>query len=161
MRFWFCLFSFFFCALPIRAFDLASRVQEITLANGMKWIVVRRPGVPVFSGKIVVRAGGLNETPGKTGLAHMFEHMAFKGSPDITKDEIWSSLVRNGAKEDDLNAYTSKYITVYQASLPAVKFELWAYITSEMIFRPIFFEFYKERDVVMEERRMRVDNSPE
>src|SRR3989338_9407877 len=88
MRFWFCLFSFFFCALPIRAFDLASRVQEITLANGMKWIVVRRPGVPVFSGKIVGRAGGLNETPGKTGLAHMFEHMAFKGSPDITKDEI-------------------------------------------------------------------------
>lgn len=53
----------------------------------MKWLIVRRTGAPVFFGAVILRVGGLNETPGKTGLAHMFEHMAFKGSTRLgTKD---------------------------------------------------------------------------
>lgn len=74
-------------------FDLEGRVQEFSLENGMRWLVVERPGAPVFSGAVMVRVGGLDESPGKTGIAHMFEHMAFKGSKrlgtaDFEKEDV-------------------------------------------------------------------------
>lgn len=56
-------------------------VQQLTLANGMVWLVVEQHDAPVFTGYVRVRAGGLDEEQGATGLAHLFEHLAFKGSP--------------------------------------------------------------------------------
>ncbi len=76
-------------ALPLTAgaFDLEKKVVEYKLANGMRWLLVVRRNAPVFSGVVMIRVGGTDETPGKTGLAHMFEHMAFKGSSRLgTKD---------------------------------------------------------------------------
>ncbi|MDO8526236.1 MAG: pitrilysin family protein [Deltaproteobacteria bacterium] len=179
----------------------------------MTWIIVNRPQVPVFSGIVMVRAGGVDEPVGKTGLAHMFEHMAFKGSktigtknytkevpilkkiavegqklveeqkkekPDaakiaeirqniqklteeehqyMVKNEVWQTLSQKGA--EDLNAFTTKDVTAYHASMLATQFPLWARITSEIILDPVLREFYQERDVVMEERRMRYDNNPQ
>ena len=60
---------------------LEDRVKEIRLANGMIWLVVERPEAPIFTGMVRVRVGGADESPGATGLAHLFEHMAFKGTP--------------------------------------------------------------------------------
>lgn len=152
----FCLFV----SRPTLAFDdLDRQVKTIHLSNGMRWLVIYRPRLPVFSGIVVVRVGGADEEEGKTGLAHMFEHMAFKGSKDIHPEEVWESLTRHGAV--DLNAFTSKDMTAYHASMPKNQFPLWAYVTSEMIFQPVMREFYAERDVVMEERRLRYDNSPQ
>lgn len=69
--------------------SLESSVHELTLANGMTWLVVERHDAPVFTGFVRVRVGGADERPGQTGLAHLFEHMAFKGTPVLgTKD--WS-----------------------------------------------------------------------
>lgn len=153
------------CLLPWRllAFDeLSKQVQTITLRNGMRWLLLYRPQLPVFSGIVLARVGGADEVEGKTGLAHMFEHMAFKGSKDIgaaIQNEVSEILTRKGAV--DLNAFTSKDVTGYHASMPKNQFPLWAYITSEMIFQPALREFYQERDVVMEERRLRYDNSPQ
>ncbi len=195
------------------SFDLKAQVTEFKLKNGMKWLIVTRKQAPVFSGIIMVRVGGADEEMGKTGLAHMFEHMAFKGSSRIgthdwskekpvldeiekigtrltalrtsksadkkemanllnkmkalkrqamsyqIKNEVWEILMRNGAKE--LNAYTSKDITAYHASMPAECLELWARVTAEMIFDPAFRDFYTERSVVEEERRTGVENDPE
>lgn len=195
------------------AYDLAAQVQQFRLRNGMPWLVVKRPQAPVFSGVVMVRVGGVDEAPGKTGLAHMFEHMAFKGSsrigtrdwakeapilkeieaagaeltglqqaskPDakriaelkeqlagLTKEaeafqvrnEVWELLMRNGAHE--INAYTSKDLTAYYASMPASRLELWAQVTSDMIFDPAYRDFYTERSVVTEERRTSLENSPE
>jgi predicted Zn-dependent peptidase len=195
------------------AFDLGQHVEEFTLSNGMKWLIVKREGAPVFSGVVMVRVGGADEQKGKTGLAHMFEHMAFKGSSKLgTKDwekeqplldeiealgekltaleakpsrhekeiarlrknleersaqasryqlrnEVWEILMRNGA--NNVNAYTSKDLTTYHASMPTSKLGLWAAVTAEMIFEPAFREFYTERSVVSEERRTSVENSPE
>ncbi len=62
------------------AFRLEDRVVEYTLDNGMKFLLVRREGAPVFSANITFRVGGVDEVPGITGLAHLFEHMAFKGT---------------------------------------------------------------------------------
>jgi predicted Zn-dependent peptidase len=65
------------------AAPLEERVKELRLANGMTWLVVERPEAPLFTGYVRVRVGGADETPGSTGLAHLFEHMAFKGTPKL------------------------------------------------------------------------------
>lgn len=65
------------------AVALLSQVKEFRLENGMQWLLVQRDGAPVFTGMISVKVGGLEEPPGKAGLAHMFEHMAFKGNAEI------------------------------------------------------------------------------
>lgn len=195
------------------SYDLAKNVTEFRLPNGMKWLLVRRTQAPVFSGVVMLKVGGADEVEGKTGLAHMFEHMAFKGTGNIgtrsykeekpildeiektgeelaaeqkkqkpdpnliqelgkkmaalqkradayqIKNEIWEVMSRNGAA--DLNAFTSKDVTSYHSSLPINRLGLWAKVTSEMIFNPVYREFYTERSVVAEERRSGVDNNPD
>src|SRR3989338_7493708 len=82
-----CLMLAFLVPRGAFSYDLAKKVKMFTLKNGMRWIVVQRKQMPVVSGVIMVRTGGADEEKGKTGIAHMFEHMAFKGSRNIgTKD---------------------------------------------------------------------------
>ncbi|MCB0358467.1 MAG: insulinase family protein, partial [Bdellovibrionales bacterium] len=162
-----------------------------------------RPMTPVFAGQVWVRVGGVDETPGKTGLSHMLEHMAFKGTETIgTKDyrreqelltrldqlvqdepagsvifqsqevqdirselrSLWDTgeftRLFQGQGASDLNAGTSKDYTVYTVSLPKPAFEFWAYMESERVLHPVFREFYAERDVVIEERRLRTEDDP-
>jgi predicted Zn-dependent peptidase len=201
---------------PVAAQDLASFEKRVTvkvLDNGLTLIVCERPEAPVFSFFTHVDVGGDREVPGITGLAHMFEHMAFKGTDKIgTKDyaaekgalekveaayaaydaerrklvgrddqkvaeleKAWKDaieaadayVVKNEFGEIiereggvGLNAFTSNDETGYFFSLPANRLELWAYLESERFLKPVLREFYKERDVVTEERRMRVDSSP-
>lgn len=191
---------------------LEKNVHELKLANGMVFLLVPRKGAPVFTGYIRVKVGGADEKPNYSGIAHMLEHMAFKGTPRIgtrnysaekrvledieklgirlaqltrsqqgesdeakklkeqmkllqakaeafvVKDEYARTFTENGGTE--FNATTSKDLTSYFVSLPINKLELWAYLTSEALRNPVFREFYQERDVVMEERRMRVDDDP-
>ncbi|HEY8182882.1 MAG TPA: pitrilysin family protein, partial [Thermoanaerobaculia bacterium] len=204
-------------AAPMWAQDLASFEKNVTvrkLANGLTVIVVERHEAPVFSYATVVNAGNAQEVPGITGLAHMFEHMAFKGSEVVgttdyqaekqalqSVEDAYSAydaerrkpVGRDDAKVTQLekawkdameaankyvvanefakvvdqaggvgmNAFTSSDITGYFYSLPANRFELWAYMDSERFLHPVFREFYKERDVVTEERRLRTESSPQ
>src|SRR6185369_14939006 len=76
----------------------------------------------------------------------------------IKKDELTDILLRNGAS--NLNASTDKDMTSYFMSLPKNRLELWALIEAQRFAGPVMREFYSERDVVMEERRMRTDTSP-
>jgi predicted Zn-dependent peptidase len=167
---------------------------------------------PVFSFATIVDVGSAQEVPGITGLAHMFEHMAFKGTqvigttdykaekialaevekaylayddarhdPGRTPEEIATLEETFSAKQDaafayvksnefgelinrnggvGLNAFTNTDVTGYFYSLPANKIELFAYLESERFLNPVFREFYKERDVVQEERRMRTESNP-
>lgn len=193
-------------------FDLRDQVRKITLDNGMRFLLVKREGAPVFSTQLKVIVGSIEEEPGSTGLAHFFEHMAFKGTDKIgTKDfekekQILDEVLKVGAqiaemkkagkkpeeyadllkkrkeleaKQNefinknefvqiyqrhggrDLNASTSNDFTTYYVSLPTSKLELWAYLESERLQNRVFREFFTEVDVVAEERRMRIDNSPE
>lgn len=207
------LFSFlliFLClAPPVLALpgnELLKSVESVTLKNGMKFLLLKRSGVPVFSAYLRVKVGGIDEAPGQTGVAHLLEHMAFKGTreigtrqpeeeaillekiekvhakklqargaqkkalekelQDLLKDaaqyvvsgEFSKIYERNGAT--DLNATTSQDLTTYFVTLPANKLKLWAYLESARLKDPVFREFYQERDVVQEERRMRVEDSP-
>ncbi len=203
-------------AVSLSAQNLASiekRVSVKKLDNGLTLIVMERPQAPVFSFATVVNAGNAQEVPGITGLAHMFEHMAFKGTNKIgTKDyekeraalakvettyaaydkerrmmvgsdsakvaqleKDWKSAIDEANKyvvpnefskivdragAVGVNAGTAPDETVYFYSFPSNRVELWAYLESERFIHPVFREFYKERDVVTEERRMRTESSP-
>ncbi len=196
--------------------DLASfekRVTTKTLDNGLTVIVCERPVAPVFSFFTHVDAGSVQEQAGQTGLAHMFEHMAFKGTETIgTKDyaaekvalakveeaylafdaerrklagrdekkvaeleKAWKAAMAEAnrfvvsneygeiverAGGHGLDAFTNYDETVYFFSMPGNRLELWAWLESDRFLHPVFREFYKERDVVYEERRMRVDSNP-
>jgi predicted Zn-dependent peptidase len=205
-------------ALPLGAAaqDLASFEKKTTvkvLENGLTVIVCERHEVPVVSFFTHVDVGADREVAGITGLAHMFEHMAFKGTDKVgTKDfaaekvalekveatyraydrerrrptgrdaerlaELeaeWKSaiaeaeafVVPNAFPEtvereggSGLNAFTSNDETGYIYSFPANRLEFWAYMESERFASPVMREFYKERDVVVEERRLRIENQP-
>ncbi len=196
--------------------DVASFEKRITvkkLPNGLTIIICERPEAPVFSFFTLVDAGSTQDPMGRTGLAHMFEHMAFKGTDkvgttnyaaekpalekvetayaayiaerdktvgrDETKlrqlEKAWKDAIAEADKYvvpnqfgkiveqsggQDMNAFTSDDETAYHYSLPANRLELWAYLESERFLHPVLREFYKERNVVIEERRMRTDSSP-
>jgi predicted Zn-dependent peptidase len=205
----------FAAVLPAAAQDLASfekRTTVHTLDNGWTFILVERPVAPVFSFATFVDVGSAQEVPGITGLAHMFEHMAFKGTPNIgttdfaaeaeaiaALEEAYLAMQaeRMKARPDEarlgelgaafeaaqqaaeqyvvpnefgeiidrsggvgLNAFTNADLTGYFYSLPANKTELFAYLESERFLHPVFRQFYKERDVVQEERRLRTESQP-
>ncbi|MGH9493487.1 MAG: M16 family metallopeptidase [Candidatus Sulfotelmatobacter sp.] len=210
-----CCLIFFLSAVAF-AQDVASFEKRVTvkkLPNGLTLILCQRPEAPVFSFFTLVDAGSAQDPLLATGLAHMFEHMAFKGTdqigttnyaaekPALAKvetayaayiaerdktvgqdkaklqqlEKAWKDAIaaaekyvkpnefgkiveRNGG--EDMNASTSHDETEYHYSMPENRFQLWAYLESERFLHPVMREFYKERNVVIEERRMRIDSNP-
>src|SRR6266436_7120299 len=208
------------CAIALicaaKAQDLASFEKRTTvkvLRNGLTLIVCERPEAPVFSFYTLVDAGSADDPQGASGLAHMFEHMAFKGTTEIgttnypaekialAKVEVayaaYDAEYRKRVGQDPaklaelqkvfqqaqaeaqkfaipnqfsaiaeengavgINASTAEDSTQYFWSMPSNRLELWAYLESQRIGHPVEREFYKERNVVQEERRMRVDSDP-
>jgi len=199
---------------------LADRVVQHTLPNGLTLLMVERHQTPVVSINLTFQVGGVNESTGSTGIAHLYEHMAFKGTKTLgTKDyakekplleeldrlnaaieqtaaqrrtsgpegaaaeppelqqlrkrfqelqeqagqfvrgnELAQLYQRHGAV--GLNATTGKDLTRYTVSLPANRLPLWAAVESDRMANPVLREFYKERAVVMEERRLRTEDNP-
>ena len=191
---------------------IKKQVRTHVLPNGMKFIVLERHDVPVTSFHVYADVGSANESYGITGISHILEHMAFKGTTSIgTKDYaaeskvledldgVYDQMKREEAKPapdkakaaelkakfDDLekkakdyvvnneyfymmmrqgdagvNAYTSSDATQYINYLPSNRLEFWMAMTSDRFLNPVFREFYKERDVIMEERRLGVETQP-
>jgi predicted Zn-dependent peptidase len=193
-------------------------VVEHTLKNGMKFLIVERRVSPTVAAFIRFKVGGVDDPAGQTGIAHLLEHMMFKGTttfgttnfaaerpllekvnrlnlelqtieykaktspfykPDMARvarlkkeiaatleqekryiikaelDEAYSRLGGNG-----LNAFTGSDNTTYVVELPSNALEAWAYVEADRVRDPVFREFYAERDVVHEERRMRTETQP-
>ena len=198
-------------AQDIASFEKRTTVKK--LDNGLTVIICERPEAPVFSFFTHVDAGSVQDPLGQTGLAHMFGHMAFKGTDKIGTTDYAAEKValerveqayaayiterdkpvgRDGQKlkdlekswkdaiaaadkyvkpnefpqivesngGEDMNANTSDDETNYFYSFPENRLELWAYLESERFLHPVMREFYKERNVVIEERRMRTDSNP-
>ena len=202
-------------------------VQELELDNGMRVLMVPRPELTTVAAGWVAHVGSANERPGITGLAHLFEHMMFKGTQTVGTTDVERDLEiiaeqeeiqrqireiyernrerwRRGEIDDPydpenrteeqielergfqelveeqrelmvkdefdriytdagatfLNAFTNSDVTVYIIRVPANKLELWFWMESERLLNPVFREFYSERDVVYEERRLRTESSP-
>jgi predicted Zn-dependent peptidase len=193
--------------------QLRDSVREITLQNGLRILVVERHDAPVFAYATCVDAGTAYDLSGQTGLAHMFEHEAFKGTQTIGTtdykaeekalakvDAAWDAIVterarsaradstrlaelqqafdaaqaealayvvpnefstildRNGVR--GMNAFTANDMTCYYYSLPSNRLELCARMEGDRLSRPVLREFYTERNVVRNERRMRIESSP-
>jgi len=203
-------------------------VTEVTLDNGMTLLLVERRDAPRVAGGWAAHVGSVNEDVGTTGIAHLFEHMMFKGTRTIGTsdyeaemaimtqlDEIRTAMeaeysvlreakrrgeiegsiylpenqtphlaeLRGKMKElqeaqrayivnneydkiyteqgaSGLNAGTNSDATVYFIDVPSNKLELWFWMESDRLANAVFREFYSERDVVREERRMRVESDP-
>ncbi len=197
------------CAYGI---GFSDKAKSFTLSNGMTFYVYERHQMPTFCGMIMAKVGSVDERKGETGMAHFFEHLAFKGTPVMgttdyakekpildqidklgeelsaeyakgdkadaqkmaalreemkklqnetlkfaVKDELGKIYSENGGR--GLNASTGQDTTQYYLMLPANRLELWFLIESERFKYPAFREFYSERDVIAEERRMR-ENMP-
>ena len=202
-------------------------VEEVVLDNGMTILLLPRPGDPNVQAGWVAKVGSVYERPGITGVAHLFEHMMFKGTATIgtvnieqdlqliaqldqVKGEIGVeeavlleayrlgqiedpddpagrtprhqelldrfqalldeqsdliikedfSRIYSGQGASGMNAGTSYDYTIYFVNVPANKLELWFWMEADRLLNPVFREFYSERDVVHEERRMRTDSTP-
>ena len=202
-------------------------VEEVVLDNGMTLLLLPRPGDPNVAAGWVAKVGSVHERPGITGVAHLFEHMMFKGTAAIGTrnieqdlqiiaelDEVKAALrveetalleaerlgriddagdpahrteghralmdrfeallaqqeellipedfsrIYSGQGASGMNAGTSYDFTLYFVNVPANKLELWFWMEADRLLNPVFREFYAERDVVHEERRLRTDSTP-
>jgi zinc protease len=138
----------------------ARTIQTHTLENGLKVILVEEHKAPVVTIQIWYRAGSRNEVTGKTGLAHLTEHMMFKGTPKYGKGEFSRMIAKVGGTE---NAFTSKDYTAYFENLSADQIGLAFNLESDRMTNLLLDtkEFQLEREVVKEERRLRTDDDPQ
>ncbi len=200
------------CATAASASTLP--IEEFVLENGMRFLVLPRPGMPTIEAGWVVDAGSSDDDPGATGAHHLIEHMMFKGSRTIGAVDVDSELFvlarldevaaeiaelrpAGERRKDDrrrseleveqrlltrkareltrlgafsfeysragatrLNANTAEDMTLYYVTLPAEKLELWFWLESDRLAAPIFREFEQEKQIVAEERRLRVASTP-
>lgn len=186
-------------------------VTEFTLDNGMTFVVVERRDAPVASFYTIADVGSVDEPVGQTGIAHMFEHMAFKGTTLIGTTDLDAELDalaeeeaaylrlrdarERGAPQNEIDRLTEAFVTVrdtakafatdnefdqiisrqgavglnastsfdftdYFYSLPSNRAELWFALEADRFLNPVLREFYQERDVVQEERRLRTESNP-
>lgn len=214
--FWVCIIGLFLFPIVSNsapAQSLEGKVIEHTLDNGMTLLLYERHQAPIIACNIYVNVGSANDKLGETGIAHITEHIASKGTKTVGTtnyeeekvlldklDELWHEIVQErnkGQKADQeklaqleeeftrveqeagqyviseaysrimeenggvgLNASTSRDETRYYVSLPANRLELWMMLEADRLANTVAREFYKERQVIMEERRMRTDASP-
>jgi len=139
----------------------AVRVEftDVTLANGLRVQLVEDHTAPVIALNIAYDVGSRNERPGRTGFAHLFEHMMFKGSQNVGDGEHFYQVFSNGGS---MNGTTSEDLTLYFESLPANQLELALFLEADRM-RSLEITQAKldnQRQAVQEERRLRVDNQP-
>ena len=134
--------------------------QEYKLANGLKIIVKEDHRAPVVVSQIWYRAGSMDEFNGTTGVAHVLEHMMFKGTPSVPAGEFSKRIAAAGGRD---NAFTNRDHTAYFQQLQKSRLDLSFQLESDRMqnLRLTDEEFAKEIKVVMEERRWRTDDKPQ
>ena len=137
----------------------AGEFQEAFFKNGVKLIVEEDHSAPVAMVQIWLKVGGRDELPGKTGLAHVFEHMMFKGSRKLGPSEYSKHISAMGGND---NAFTSTDFTAYFETVPATRVDEVLAMEAERFanLRLRDEDFQKEIRVIMEERRMRTEDDP-
>ncbi|WP_167632039.1 M16 family metallopeptidase [Mariprofundus ferrooxydans] len=144
-------------SIPVAA--TATELQEATFKNGVKLIVEEDHSAPVAMVQVWLKVGGRDEVPGKTGLAHVFEHMMFKGSKKLAAGEYSKRIAAMGGND---NAFTTTDYTAYFETVPAARVNEVLGMESERFANLALRDkdFQKEIRVIMEERRMRTDDDP-
>jgi zinc protease len=133
--------------------------QITTLPNGLRVILSEDHSTPIVHVSVWYHVGSKNERPGRTGFAHFFEHMMFKGSKNVEPEAHTSIISSVGGRS---NAYTTEDVTVFWQTLPAhyLPLALWLEADRMATLRIDDGAFRREREIVKEERRMRIENQP-
>lgn len=139
--------------------DLFRRVQEYTLDNGLKVLLLPEPRAPVVTLQVWYKVGSRNEVLGKTGLSHLTEHLMFRGTEKFGP-KIFSRTVQKMGGND--NAFTSKDYTAYFENGPQTGLALWLEMEADRMRHLKVGEdlFATEKQVVIEERRLRTEDDP-
>ena len=146
-------------ASPAPGASYTERVKETVLRNGLKLILLEDHKAPVVVFQIYYRVGSRNEALGHTGLSHILEHVMFKGTPTVAPEEYSKIIQRNGGRT---NAWTTQDNTTYFASLASDRVGVVIDLEADRMTNLKLTDevFLPERSVIMEERRLRVDNNP-
>src|SRR5215475_1457497 len=130
-----------------------------TLANGLQVVFLEDHSTPIVHLQMWYHVGSKNERPGRTGFAHFFEHMMFKGSKNVEPEGHPSYVSSVGGQS---NAYTNEDATVFWDTVPSqyLPLVLWLEADRMATLRIDEKAFENEREVVKEERRMRIENQP-
>ena len=140
-------------------FNIQLPVEHYQLPNGLTVLLHSDARIPYIFHFLVVKVGSVNEVEGKTGLAHLFEHMMFRGTKRFSGVEYEKKLTTVGAIN---NAFTSEDMTAYFVYFPRQYLEMILDMESDRLQNLVLTKsiFEKELEVVKEERRMRTDNDP-
>ncbi len=162
-RLWLCAIGLALAAVvaPLRAAVQPPKLQYqlLTLPNGLRVILSEDHSTPIAHVAVWYHVGSKNERPGRTGFAHLFEHMMFKGSQNVEPESHTSVIASVGGRS---NAYTTEDETVFWQTFPAqyLPMVLWMEADRMATLRIDEPAFRREREVVKEERRMRIENQP-
>ncbi len=136
-----------------------SRIQEVVLDNGIKVLLLEEHKSPAVTFQVWYRVGSRNEEDGKSGLSHFLEHMMFKGTQKVGPEEYARIIAKNGGRS---NAFTTSDVTVYFATMSrekiGIEIDLEADRMANALLDGKYFE--PEKKVIMEERRLRTEDSP-
>ncbi len=146
-------------ATPASAKPLNIDVGEFTLENGMKVVVIPDRRSPVVTHMVWYKVGAADEASGKSGIAHLLEHLLFKGTKKIAPGEFSKIISRNGGQD---NAFTNQDYTAYFQRISKDRLEMVMEMEADRMQNLVLTEkdIVTERDVVKEERRTRTDNKP-
>ena len=159
------LFPVFVCALAVlngqaqSARSVRVDFKETTLKNGLRVITVEDPSAPVIALSVTYNVGSRDERKGRTGFAHLFEHMMFKGSENVGSGEHFMLVFNNGGT---MNGTTNEDRTNYFEALPANQLDLALFLEADRMKSLAITKenLDNQRNAVQEERRLGVDNQP-
>jgi len=140
--------------------SVQAAVTDVTLDNGMRVIVQEDHRAPVMVSQVWYRAGSMDEFNGTTGVAHVLEHMMFRGTNTVPPGEFSKRIAAAGGRE---NAFTNRDHTAYFQQMQKDRLELAMQLESDRMANLVIRDdlFAKEMQVVMEERRLRTDDQPQ
>ncbi len=153
-----------FISLALAALFITANAQkmnfiEYKLKNGLPVILYQDKSAPVVAVSVMYHVGSKDEQPNRTGFAHFFEHLLFEGSPNIKRGEFMKIVTANGGQN---NANTTQDRTFYYEIFPSNQLATGLWLESERMLHPIINQIgvKTQNEVVKEEKRLRVDNSP-
>ncbi len=135
------------------------KIIDTKLSNGLRVLIVVDHTAPVYAIDVCYNVGSRNERPGRTGFAHLFEHMMFEGSENVGKGEHFILIFNNGG---EMNGTTNEDRTTYFEELPTNQLDLGLFLESDRMKSLTITQdkLDNQRNAVQEERRLGVDNEP-
>ena len=134
--------------------------EEFKLDNGMRVVVVPNHKAPIIKHMVWYKVGSVDEVSGKGGLAHLLEHLMFRGTTKVKGREFNKIMEENGAES---NAFTTADFTVYHQTADISRLELLMFLEADRMenLQISDDDFVRERDIVFQERKQRIDNNPQ